>query len=204
MSFVNENSIQLRTRGQGGRPTLLKINPNRFNRVALSARLNDKWLNADLTIDQWWELCALVEAAAKSKVGEAYNESITCYKSEQPYGAVVVRTDNDGVVYLELASVSDGKIAFEFLPKRQYVAKSNGEPTPEYIISRRRALRFATKINDMVTAEWKKAYREDQAGPNGNKNNFQKKNYGGNGGGYNNNGGGQAPAIEGDLEDYLP
>ena len=211
MSHINENALQLRTRASGGRPTLLKINPNRYNRVSFSARVGESWLNADLTIDGWKDFCNYITMSARSK--EKVDYAIQLKKKEQVYGVVVIGRDDDGLVYVELANTDKGKVRFDFLPKHQFIHMKSGQPMPESELSRNRAIAWASLVEPMVIELWKTAYKVEDAQPQGGGRGGYNNN-GGNRGGYNNNGGNRggyqqqqqsAPqAADGDLADYLP
>lgn len=216
MSHINENALQLRTRASGGRPTLLKINPNRYNRVSFSARVGESWLNADLTIDGWKDFCNYIVMAARSK--EKVDYAIQLKKKDQVYGVVVIGRDDDGLVYVELANNSTGKVRFDFLPKHQFIHMKSGQPMPESELSRNRAIAWAGLVEPMVIELWKAAYKVDDAQPTGGGNRGGYNN-GGNRGGYNgsngSNGGNRGgyqqqqqqstpQAADGDLADYLP
>lgn len=207
MSYINENALQLRTRANGGRPTLMKINPNRYNRVSFSARVGEQWVNADLTIDGWKDFCGYIRQAARLKEADSF--VIQLKKKDQVYGAVAVGRDNDGLVYVELANDGKGKVRFDFLPKHQFVHMRSGQPMPESELSRNRANNWAELVEPMIIKEWKDAYKEDEAGPNNGRgnNNYQQRGGQGNyGGGGNNYQAPQqaAPAVDGDLANYLP
>ena len=210
MSHINENALQLRTRASGGRPTLMKINPNRYNRVSFSARVGEGWINADLTIDAWSDFCNYIRMAARSK-DTGVNFAIQLKKKEQVYAVVVVGRDDDGLVYVELANTGNGKVRFEFLPKHQFIHMKSGQPMSESELSRNRALAWANLVEPMVIELWKAAYKVEDAQAQGG----QRGNYGGGGnrGNYNNGGGNrggyqhpqaQPQAADGDLADYLP
>lgn len=208
MSHINENALQLRTRATGGRPTLMKINPNRYNRVSFSARVGEGWINADLTIDAWGDFCNYIRMAARSK--ETVNYAIQLKKKEQVYAVVVVGRDDDGLVYVELANTGNGKVRFDFLPKHQFIHMKSGQPMPESELSRNRSIAWVNLVEPMVVKLWEAAYKAEDAQPQGgNRGNY---NGGGNRGGYNGGGnrGGynqhqaQPQAADGDLADYLP
>ncbi|AQT28156.1 hypothetical protein pVa21_215 [Vibrio phage pVa-21] len=213
MSHINENVLQLRTRANGGRPTLMKINPNRYNRVSFSARVGEGWVNADLTIDAWKDFCNYIRMATRLKEADSF--AIQLKKKEQVYAVVVVGRDDDGLVYVELANTGGNKVRFDFLPKHQFIHMRSGKPMPESELSRNRAMAWADLVEPMVIELWKRDYKTDDAGPQGGG---QRGNYngGGNRGGYNNGGGNrgnygggnqpqaQPQAIDGDLDDYLP
>jgi len=232
MSYLSENALQLRTRPIGGRPTLLKLDPNRYNRVSMSGRLGEQWLNADLTIDEWKGFCQYIGMAARSK--EPVTHTISLLKSEATYGEIIIGRDDDGFVYIEINNRGKGKLRFEFLPKRQYVHLKNGAPIPENELSRNRAIAWSTLIEPMVIEAWKAGYKVEDAKPMGgfNKGGYQKPAFNNNqGGGFQQGGqqqgggfqqGGQqggyqkpafnnnqqapaaAPMIDGDLDSYLP
>jgi len=220
---LGERSLQLGTRPQGGRSIRLKINPNRYNRVSLSARVNDNWIGVDLTVDTWSDLMGFIEAAARSKEATTYD--IQCSKSNQHDGTITAGRDDDGLVYLELSKPNGGKARFEFLPLRQYVSLHNGSPMPESDVTRRRAIRWVGLVDPIVRKQWNIAYKEEQPQnsyggnnnggnnnyqrPQGNNNNYQRPQGGNNNYQQGGNGGYQKPAsappvADGDLESYLP
>jgi uncharacterized membrane protein YgcG len=207
---LKERSLQLGTRPDGsGRSGRLQINPNRFNRVSLSARSGEKWINADLTIDAWDDLLASVKMAAASK--ETYRHDIACKKRDQVVSTVMVGRDNDGLVFLALGSPDTPAVRFEFLPLKQYAHALNGQPMPESEMSRRRAINWVNRVGEIVAREWEKNYMPEQR-QDTNKGFGGNKSYGGNGGGNRNYGGGgnnfnsnnnRPPAADGDFDDFI-
>lgn len=218
MAFYNENSIRLRSRNFiQGRPILLSFNTNRFNRVGLSCRVNDQYINADLTIDEFHNMVHCVEQAINSK--EANEVEVELSKNNQQSGSIKVGRDNDGFVYITIGENGKGEQQFFFLPKRQFVWKRNGQPMTEVEICRMRAIRWCKYFPDFINKSWVADYKDEQAGPGGRQgggNNYgsgggnRSNNNGGGNRNYNNNGGGnrqysQPPLdADGDLDSYLP
>lgn len=214
---LKERSLMLGTRPDGsGRSGRLAINPNRYNRVSLSARSGEHWINADLTIDTWDDMMMSIRTAAMSK--EAYKHEIPCKKRDQVVATVLIGRDNDGLVFVALGAPDKKAVRFEFLPLKQYAHILNGQPMPESELSRRRAINWVNRVGEIVAREWERLYMPEEKksfGGGGGGGYGGQKSYG-NGGGqksYNNNGGGsnfgggnsnpKPPPAEGNFDDFI-
>lgn len=209
---LKERALRLGTR-PGGKTIRLNINPNRYNRVNLSARVGDNYINVDLTIDEWGMFCQNIELAARSKEEVAFE--IQCTKSQQHYASVWAGRDSDGLVYVRLTNKEGIDVRFEFLPLPQFRTFRNGQALPESEVTRNRAVKWVKIVEPLVIKHWELAYKEeDQGGGFQQKSGYQKRPQGNNGysnnnGGYSNNNGGYqqrkaAPVADGEIGDYLP
>ena len=203
---LKERALMLGTRhDSSGRSGRLSINPNRYNRVALSCRSGEQWINADLTIDEWGSLMTSIKAAAASK--EVYKHEILCKKRDQVVATVMIGRDSDGLVFFALGAPDRQAVRFEFLPLKQYVHMLNGKPMLECEMSRRRAVTWADQVGRIVASEWQKAYmpeqRGDSRGGGGGGYGGGQKSYGG-GGGYGGGNSSPKPApAEGSFDDFI-
>lgn len=213
---LRERALTLQTAPDPqGKPTRLRIEPDKFNRVTFScqAAMNN-WINVSLTIDEWAEFIQdLIDLA-----NQVHNEEIhiECFKNQQVDSRIAIGRDGDGVIYIELSSTkSPHSKRFVFVPLRQYVRTRGGQPIPPNVRSRSRCLAWCRLIDPIMTKLWSDNYKGESNDGNG-RGNFNR---GGQGGGFNRGGqgggqqwGGQqqqwgkpqsAPVADGDVGDYI-